>query len=174
MAFAHTFIIVPIIQNRTVSLALARIFTTKMENYRDDRSSTAKDSDTESVSLEKDGLLGTAPRLGKMKVFSSRLYPLLIATMAIANVIIGVLLVLQFQSSHQKTTPHQHEKNPTPVPIGGLPHVESHPDWLPPEDWRTEVFRLHQIYGEEPVGTAKEAWLSLIPSKEFLPFSYSL
>lgn len=144
-----------------------------MDNYTDDRSSTAKDSDTESISLEKDGLLGTAPSSSKMKI-SSRVYPLLIAIMAIANVIIGVLLVLQFQSSHQKTTPHHHEKKSAPVPIGGLPHIESAPDWLPPEDWRTEVFRLHQIYGEELVGTAKEAWLSLIPSKEFLQFPYSL
>ncbi|KAK5991850.1 Oxidase ustYa [Cladobotryum mycophilum] len=146
-----------------------------MEDYRDDRSSTAKDSDadSESISLEeKEGLLETAPmHLSKSTKTMSRyrLFPILAAIMAIANVILGALLVVQFQSSRDKSTPphtphpHHHHKKPPPVPIGGLPHVESAPDWLPPEQWRTEVFRLHEIYGEEPVGTAKEAWLSLIP-----------
>jgi hypothetical protein len=147
-----------------------------METCKDDRSSTAKDSDLESVSWdEKETLLNSGPMCtstpSKM-ISRSRLYPLLAALMAIGNVILGALLVIQFQTGHHTTMPspamphnHNHEQKATPVPIGGLPHVDSHPDWLPPEEWRTEVFRLHQIYGEEPVGTAKEAWLSLIPSK---------
>lgn len=150
-----------------------------MESYRDDRSSTAKESDAESISLEKEGLLGeTETRASKSRRMwaNSRWYPLLAAIMAIANVILGSLLFVQYRTGHENTTaspamPHTHHhdhkpKQSTPVPIGGLPHVDSHPDWLPPEEWRTEVFRLHQIYGEEPVGTAKEAWLSLIPSKQ--------
>ncbi|KAK2603873.1 hypothetical protein QQS21_003908 [Conoideocrella luteorostrata] len=147
-----------------------------MDGYRDDRSSTANDPDTESSSLEKEGLLGeTQSHISKPRTMrESRCYPLLAAILAIANVLLGALLFVQFQSSHHKAAasqtashrhhPHGHSaERPTPIPMGGLPHVDSHPDWLPPEEWRTEVFRLHQIYGEEPVGTAKEAWESMIP-----------
>ncbi|KAH0596114.1 hypothetical protein MHUMG1_05975 [Metarhizium humberi] len=140
-----------------------------MDKYSDQRSSTANDSDVHSVSLEKEGLLDGAsiheskpPRMRP----HSRVYLLLAAIMAVANVVLGALLVAQFRSSQQKAPSHHHnhhQKKPTPIPIGGLPQVNSHPDWLPPEEWRTEIFRLHEIYGEEPVGTAKEAWLSLIP-----------
>ncbi|KIE02818.1 hypothetical protein MAJ_01120, partial [Metarhizium majus ARSEF 297] len=148
-----------------------------MDKYSDQRSSTANDSDVHSdvhsVSLEKEGLLDGAsiheskpPRMRSR----SRMHLLLAAIMAVANVVLGALLVAQFRSSQQKAHSHRHDHHekkpaPTPIPIGGLPQVNSHPDWLPPEEWRTEIFRLHEIYGEEPVGTAKEAWLSLIPSE---------
>ncbi|TWU77376.1 hypothetical protein ED733_005896 [Metarhizium rileyi] len=144
-----------------------------MDKYSDERSSTANDSDVQSISLEKEGLLdGTSTDTSKQSRMRSysRMYLILVGILAVANVILGALLVMQFRNSHAKGSmyhAHHHEHNTkkktTPVPIGGLPEVNSHPDWLPPEEWRTEVFRLHQIYGEEPVGTAKEAWLSLIP-----------
>lgn len=147
------------------------------EAYRDHHSSTAKDSEVD-ISLEEKDTLLEAPVMGTPK--SSKTTPrsvvflLLTAILALSNVILGAVVFIQFRNSHktagealrphQHAHGHEHEKKP-PFPLGGLPHVDSHPDWLPPEEWRTEVFRLHQIYGEEPVGTAKEAWLSLIPSK---------
>ncbi|KHN99589.1 uncharacterized protein MAM_02442 [Metarhizium album ARSEF 1941] len=153
--------------------ALARSSTAAMDKYSDQRSSTANDSDVHPVSLEKEGLLDEnslrASESPKMPS-CTRVYLALAAVLAVANLILGALLVVQFRSSQAKATPHSHRhhdnaKRPTPppIPLGGLPQVNSHPDWLPPEEWRTEVFRLHEIYGEEPVGTAKEAWLSLIP-----------
>lgn len=149
-----------------------------MEDYRDSRSSTARESDVD-IPLEKESLLsrvmvqrGTPSR----PVLKGILLSLLIAVLAVSNVILGAVVLGQQQNSHDSSgkthathghpphCPQEHDKK-IPVPLGGLPHVDAHPDWLPPEDWRTEVFRLHQIYGEEPVGTAKEAWLSMIPSE---------
>ncbi len=147
-----------------------------MEDYRDSRSSTAHESEVDIPLEEKESLLS---RVMVQKRKSSRiavraiLIALLVAILAVSNVILGaVVLGQQRNKSGGKTHashghPHNHpqQRKTTPVPLGGLPHVDANPDWLPPEDWRTEVFRLHQIYGEEPVGTAKEAWLSMIPSK---------
>ncbi|KAG6018507.1 hypothetical protein E4U41_003831 [Claviceps citrina] len=161
-----------------------------MDSYRDDRSSTtAKDSDMESESLDKQGLLDTTQtrtlRSRAMR-WQSRWAPISAAVLAVANVLLGALLVVQFQSGsrHHDTASvssaaamayaqaHRHHghghdaaERPVPVPMGGLPRVDVQPDWLPPEEWRTEVFRLQQIYGEEPVGTAKEAWLAMIPKR---------
>ncbi|KAG8416485.1 hypothetical protein J3458_007069 [Metarhizium acridum] len=80
---------------------------------------------------------------------------ILTAIMAIANVVLGTLLVAQFRSSQQKAHSHHHdhhEKKHTPIPIGGLPPVNSQIGY-PPEEWRTEIFRLDEVYVEEPVGT---------------------
>ncbi|TQV96996.1 hypothetical protein IF1G_04236 [Cordyceps javanica] len=146
-----------------------------MEKYRSSSSSssTARDSEVDISQEEKESLLNTAMRQRREPSKKSRavFIALLVAILAVSNVILGVILLGQQQSSHKPpgdaheyphNHPHEHKK-PIPVPLGGLPHVNAHPDWLPPEEWRTEVFRLHQIYGEEPIGTAKEAWLSMIP-----------
>ncbi|OAA82285.1 hypothetical protein LEL_01830 [Akanthomyces lecanii RCEF 1005] len=148
-----------------------------MEDYRDSRSSTAQESDVDIPLEEKESLLSRVMvQRGKSSrpVLKGILFGLLIAVLAVSNVILGAVVLGQQQNSHKSSGkthathghpphhPHEHDKK-IPVPLGGLPHVDAHPDWLPPEDWRTEVFRLHQIYGEEPVGTAKEAWLSMIP-----------
>lgn len=76
-----------------------------MESYGDDGSSTAKDSDTESIALDKDGLLGDAQtRTSKSRAMGwhSRWQAISTAIMAIANLLLGALLIVQFQSrQHQ-------------------------------------------------------------------------
>ncbi|KAJ3496317.1 hypothetical protein NLG97_g2745 [Lecanicillium saksenae] len=148
-----------------------------MEDYRDSRSSTARDSEVDIPLDEKESLLENAMTQKRTKFRNATkgfLFALLLVILAVSNVILGLVVLGQHQSSndserdghaiHQEmhNHPHQHQKK-LPVPLGGLPHVDAHPDWLPPEEWRTEVFRLHQIFGEEPVGTAKDAWESMIP-----------
>ncbi|PHH75952.1 hypothetical protein CDD80_1914 [Ophiocordyceps camponoti-rufipedis] len=55
------------------------------------------------------------------------------------------------------------DQGPKAIPLGGRPRVDYAPEWLPPEEWRTEIFRKQEMYGAQPVGTAREAWLSLLP-----------
>ncbi|OAA73407.1 hypothetical protein ISF_00308 [Cordyceps fumosorosea ARSEF 2679] len=149
-----------------------------MESYRDSNSSTARDSALDIPLREKESLLTCTVEQRKpssRRAVRTILFVLLVAVLAISNVILGAVVLGQLgsrsepsstkaHSSHECPHKHAHEhEKQTPIPLGGLPRVDAHPEWLPPEEWRTEVFRLHQIYGEEPVGTAKEAWLSMIP-----------
>ncbi|KAM3513500.1 hypothetical protein MY11210_002888 [Beauveria gryllotalpidicola] len=148
-----------------------------MEDFRDSRSMTARDSEVDIPLEEKESPLNRVMAQQRQPTTSALRGPLvtlLIVIVDVSNVILGAVVLGKQQRSHNPSGkahasvgyahehPHQQDREKA-VPLGGLPHVCEDPDWLPPEDWRTEVFRLHQIYGEEPIGTAKDAWLSMIP-----------
>ncbi|KAM3503745.1 hypothetical protein MY10362_004015 [Beauveria mimosiformis] len=148
-----------------------------MDDFEDNRSMTARDSEVD-IPLEEKELLLNRVMAQRRRTCTGpskeTLVTLLVVILVVSNVILGAVVLGQQQRSRKlggkahASDGHAHEHvdeqdGGKPVPLGGLPHVGNGPDWLPPEDWRTEVFRLHEIYGQEPIGTAKDAWLSMIP-----------
>ncbi|RDA89722.1 hypothetical protein CP533_6849 [Ophiocordyceps camponoti-saundersi (nom. inval.)] len=118
----------------------------------------SKSFDAESMlEEEKDGLLKSSRYIPTKRTSFPCSYVVLFCFMAVSNCFLVGLLVFQarygFRIGREQA-----------VPLGGKPHIDSTPSWLPPEEWRTEIFREQRIFGVEPNnGPAKEAWRSLIP-----------
>ncbi|PHH93025.1 hypothetical protein CDD83_2135 [Cordyceps sp. RAO-2017] len=138
-----------------------------MDDYqRNIRDEASKSFDGESATTspeEKDGLLELGRYSRAKRTTCPCSYIVLFFLMAASNVVLVALLAFQIRDGQQKSRAGQGEAE-RPIPLGGRPHVDFTPNWLPPEEWRTEIFREQKIYGVEPNGAAKEAWSSLIPN----------
>jgi len=127
-----------------------------MDNYRDDRSSTAKDSDAESASLDKEALLGKAqPRPSTDITNNHEIIVALVSYLgrhsgrgqchsrgrphcsvleqpAPDGAISGHVLAHAHAHTHSQAQLHHDDnhnaKKPTPFPMGVIPHVDARPD----------------------------------------------
>ncbi|KAK3935494.1 hypothetical protein QBC46DRAFT_397396 [Diplogelasinospora grovesii] len=129
------------------------------DRYRDDRStSTLRRSSDGSAAMmeeEKEHLLESASSSPstptKTKRFFGGVFSVssVIVLLALSNALLISTfagLILRHQSNKPATSPKPAD-----------------PSWMPPESYRTEIWRFQTIYGEEPSNAVEEAWTALIP-----------